>query len=270
MTETEIMKVIIVILLIIIIVLLYIVFKLYPIEPRINSKNSNHVSRDQFNETLKNLNSEIGTRNEYKKKYIDLKNENAELNVKYFQKDESFKDACLEINKLKAQIEEIKRENNELNKLLGKDSTMNGAMAELKDEGVNKVKETSYQSSIQNIYPNETLKDTQRYTETNRVACNIMYASFPRTNGSTKYFTDLTASLVEDSYFELMISSNTNKASFKPLEFMKIRNSDTVMVAIVTEGVKPHSATTILGIEPGEAHKDKVWIIDKPAKIKLA
>lgn len=235
MTEKEI---IIIILLIIIIILVYIVSK----ESINKNKYSNHDSREQYDK----------------------------LKDKYLQKNESYNSACLEINKLKAQIEEIKRENNELNKLLGKDSTMNGVMTELKDEGANKVKDTSYQSSIQNIYPNETLKDTQSYTETNRVACDIMYASFPRTNGSTKYFTDLTTSLVEDSYFELMISSNTNKASFKPLEFMKIRNSDTVMLAIVTEGVKPHSATTILGIEPGEAHKDKVWIIDKPAKIKLA
>jgi hypothetical protein len=43
------------------------------------------------------------------------------------------------------------------------------------------------------------------------------------------------------------------------------------MAAMLTEGVKPNVASTVLAIEPGLVHVEgKDWIIDKPAKIKLA
>lgn len=97
----------------------------------------------------------------------------------------------------------------------------------------------------------------------------VMYASFPRSAGENIYFSDLTENLVDDSFFELKLSKD--KASFKPLNFMKIRNYDPAMAAMQTEGVKPNVASTVLGIEPGEAHIDgKDWVIDKTAKIKLA
>lgn len=99
----------------------------------------------------------------------------------------------------------------------------------------------------------------------------IMYASFPRTAGGSIYFSDLTENLVADSYFELKISNVNGKATFKPLDFMKIRNYDPAMVAMLTDGVKPNVASTVLCIEPGKAHVEgNVWIIDNPAKIKLA
>lgn len=98
-----------------------------------------------------------------------------------------------------------------------------------------------------------------------------MYASFPRTAGSSIYFSDLSENLVEDSYFELKISMASGKATFKPLDFMKIRNYDPAMAAMRTEGVKPNVASTVQGIEHGKAHiEGKDWIIDNPAKIKLA
>lgn len=98
-----------------------------------------------------------------------------------------------------------------------------------------------------------------------------MYASFPRTAGSSIYFSDLSEKRADDSYFELKISVIYEKATFKPIDFMKIRNYDPAMAAMFTEGVKPSTASTVLGIELGEAHKEgKDWIIDKPAKIKLA
>ena len=98
-----------------------------------------------------------------------------------------------------------------------------------------------------------------------------MYASFPRTAGSSIYFSDLSEKRADDSYFELKISVIYEKATFKPIDFMKIRNYDPAMAAMFTEGVKPSTASTVLGIESGEAHKEgKDWIIDKPAKIKLA
>ena len=100
---------------------------------------------------------------------------------------------------------------------------------------------------------------------------NIMYASFPRSAGSTIYFSDLTDKLVDDSYFELRITSDTEKASFRPLDFMKIRNYDPAMAAILTDGVKPNVASTVVGVEPGDAYLEgNDWIIKKLAKIKLA
>lgn len=99
----------------------------------------------------------------------------------------------------------------------------------------------------------------------------IRYASFPRSAGSNIYFSDLTANLADDSFFELKSFDGTDEAIFKPLDFMKIRNYDPAMAAMTTEGVKPNIASTILSIEPGKAHLEgKDWIIDKPAIIKLA
>ena len=60
-------------------------------------------------------------------------------------------------------------------------------------------------------------------------------------------------------------------ASFKPLDFMKIRNYDPAMAAILTDGVKPNVASTVVGVEPGDAYLEgNDWIIKKLAKIKLA
>lgn len=98
-----------------------------------------------------------------------------------------------------------------------------------------------------------------------------MYASFPRSAGSRIYFSDLSENRVDDSYFELKVYVASGKATFKPLDFMKIRNYDPAMAAMLTEGVKPNIASTVIGIEPGKAHiEGKDWIIDNLAKIKLA
>ena len=52
---------------------------------------------------------------------------------------------------------------------------------------------------------------------------------------------------------------------------MKIRNYDEAMAAMRTDGAKPNVATTVLEIEPGEAHQEgKDWIIKYFATIKLA
>lgn len=98
----------------------------------------------------------------------------------------------------------------------------------------------------------------------------IMYASFPRSAGNKTYFTDLTEKQVEDSYFELKISANGEKATFKPIDFMKIRSFDAAMSAVLTEGVKPNLANTVQGVEPGKAYKDgNAWFVENLAKIKL-
>lgn len=97
-----------------------------------------------------------------------------------------------------------------------------------------------------------------------------MYASFPRSAGSNIYFSDLLENRVDDSYFELKVSVASGKATFKPLNFMKIRNYDPAMAVMLTEGVKPNVASAVIGIEPGTAHiEGKDWIIDSLATIKL-
>lgn len=99
----------------------------------------------------------------------------------------------------------------------------------------------------------------------------IMYASFPRSAGSSIYFSDLTDKLSDDSYFELRITNDSGVASFRPLDFMKIRNYDPAMAAILTEGVKPNVASTVVGVESGEAQLEgNDWIIKRLAKVKLA
>ncbi|MBQ0062006.1 MAG: hypothetical protein KBT15_09565, partial [Bacteroidales bacterium] len=99
----------------------------------------------------------------------------------------------------------------------------------------------------------------------------IMYASFPRSAGNRVYFSDLKENKDDDSFFELKISSANGRATFRPLEFMKIRNFDSAMAVMVTDGVKPNVAAVVLGIEPGEAHvEEKDYFIDKLATIKLA
>ena len=98
-----------------------------------------------------------------------------------------------------------------------------------------------------------------------------MYASFPRLAGNSVYFSDLSEKPADDSYFELKVSTVLKKATFKPIDFMKIRNYDEAMAAMRTEGAKPNVATTVLEIKSGEAHKEENdWIIDNFATIKLA
>lgn len=141
----------------------------------------------------------------------------------------------------------------------------------------NPIKEEPKVESATEEQKNEPSQE-ELINETTKVEPNVepskektMYASFPRSAGSSIYFSDLSENLVEDSYFELKVSLASGKATFKPLDFMKIRNYDPAMAAMRTEGVKPNVASTVQGIEHGKAHKEgKDWFIDNPAKIKLA
>ena len=164
-----------------------------------------------------------------------------------------FENACVEIGKLKWKIDELTRKNNELKNLCNKNPFPYES-----DE-----KNNASIPTIENSIGNEKTKES--------IEGIIKYASFPRSVGSSIYFSDLTDKLVDDSYFELRISGNTGKASFRPLDFMKIRNYDPAMAAILTDGVKPNVASTVVGVEPGDAYLEgNDWIIKKLAKIKLA
>jgi len=160
--------------------------------------------------------------------------------------DDEYENLVLENKGLKKTNNELSREINELNTLIEK--------YKKRDEGT------------------LTLKKQEKNDSPSKKSSQIIrYASFPRSAGSNSYFSDLTESLADDSYFELKISEDTGEAIFRPLDFMKIRNYDPAMAAMTTEGVKPNMASSILGIEPGKAHLEgKDWIIDKPATIKLA
>lgn len=167
---------------------------------------------------------------------------------------EKYEKACVEISNLKNRIDELTRDNNELNVLYHKESLSNGVDEKIK--GAN----SEVDRSLEHEKPQERI-DGQI----------IKYSSFPRSAGSTIYFSDLTDKLVDDSYFELRISGDTGIASFRPLDFMKIRNYDPAMAAILTDGVKPNVASTVVGIESGNACLEgNDWIINKLAKVKLA
>lgn len=167
--------------------------------------------------------------------------------------EEKYEKVCVENVKLKCRIDELIRENNELKELYNKDSFPNEC-----DEKI-----SASNPTVEHSLGHEKTKES--------IDGNVKYASFPRSAGSTIYFSDLTDKLVDDSYFELRISGDTRKASFKPLDFMKIRNYDPAMAAILTDGVKPNVASTVVGVEPGEAYLEgNDWIIRYLAKIKLA
>ncbi len=163
---------------------------------------------------------------------------------------DKYEKACVEIGILKSRIDELTRDNNELNVLYHKESNSNGDNEKYEDE-----------------YKNVEYSAPQKKKE----GQITMYSSFPRSAGTTIYFSDLTDKLVDDSYFELRISSDKGKASFRPLDFMKIRNYDPAMAAILTEGVKPNVASSVVKVEMGEACLEgNDWIIKRLAKVRLA
>ena len=205
------------------------------------------------------------------------------------------------LEKQESENSELKRENGELKKLTEEDSnpivskttaarkSSNIPKSELPKESTNDKKIDSSQSSVRDVASaadiqegknikeaKEELKEGTKEDNTKKSKIEsskekTMYASFPRSVGERTYFSDLSENLKEDSFFLLDISIASGEATFKPLDFMKIRNFDAAMVAMLTEGVKQNFATSVIGIEPGKAHLEgKDWVIDNLAKIKLA
>lgn len=171
----------------------------------------------------------------------------------YNELQEKYEKACVEISNLKRKIDELTRDNNELNVLYN-----NSADTDYLRE--------SYETHNSEI----TYPKVDEMSKEHKGVIITKYASFPRSAGSTIYFSDLTDKLADDSYFELRISNETGKATFRPLDFMKIRNYDPAMAAIQTDGVKPNVASSVVGIEAGKARLEgNDWIINEPAKVKL-
>jgi hypothetical protein len=245
---------------------------------------------------------------EYKDLYIkysqiDEKHDKACLDInKYRQTIDELKET---IKELEQKIRDLTRDKEGPNKMPGNEPAPNVTEtmtmvdpastvpeSEQKEEPENNDSSTSSTPSAQDVAsdeieqkenePKEDPKPEPSVEETNTDLTKdkpkvgspkekTMYASFPRSAGSSIYFSDLSVNLLDDSHFELTISIASGKATFKPLNFMKIRNYDPAMAAMRTEGVKPNVASTVIGIEPGKANVEgKDWIIDNLAKIKLA
>jgi len=235
------LQVIAILLILLIISVLFIFFR-----KRVSHDDSSAISyggsvpREKFDLVFNQRNEESQEKVKFEKLYSDYK--------------EKYESACVEIGKLKNRIDELTRDNNELNELYSKETAPYDVDEKLKGEN----------PIVDHSLEHETTQGTI-------VGQKIKYASFPRSAGSTIYFSDLTDKLVDDSYFELRISGDTGIASFRPLDFMKIRNYDPAMAAILTDGVKPNVASTVVGLEPGEAYLEgNDWIIKNLAKIKLA
>lgn len=183
----------------------------------------------------------------------DYRDKLREIQPAYNELQDKYEKACVEIGSLKRRIDELTRDNNELNVLYNKRS-------DLDDFGKKNKADNS-----EDMHP--------QVVEMSQVSIGAMvtkYASFPRSAESTIYFSDLTDKLADDSYFELRISNETGEASFRPLDFMKIRNYDPAMAAIQTDGVKPNMASSVVGVEMGEAYLEgNDWVIKKLAKVKL-
>lgn len=241
------------------------------------SKTTNHktVSSKDYKEVKNQLQK---SKDNYHKIYTDY----SSLLIKNQQLKADYEAACLEIKKLQTENKnlgeekkELTRQNKELDYLNSRETstaTTNETVADDNPSPIttkNKVDQENASTKDSENVKSTQIPITPKVSAAKEI---MMYASFPRSAGSSVYFSDLTENNVEDSYFELKISKSTGKATFKPLDFLKIRNFDPAMVVIRTEGVKPNVALAVTGIKPGEAHleEDKEWIVDKPATIKLS
>lgn len=252
---------------------------------------SHYVSKEKHKQVLEE-------RDKYRNDYEQLKakynkqgnNENDLLLQKYKQENsilhKNIEKLNCDNNNLEQKIRELTRDNDELNKLLRNEpaSSINetprvGITPQISKSALNGEPKTDIYAESSNPQVND-LASTGVSKDKNAVEDELkseystvvtMYASFPRTAGSSVYFSDLSDNRVDDSYFEFKISLIYGKATFKPIDFMKIRNYDEAMAAMRTEGAKPNVATTVLEIKSGEAHKEENdWIIDNFATIKLA
>ena len=187
----------------------------------------------------------------------------ANMNIKYNLIRNDYENACIQINDLKSKIEKLKFDNSELQRKCDELSHL----TERNPSECIFVPKESYRTDIP--YKSEPTKQEERLSISSEYV--TMYASMARQVDNRAYFSDISDNIKDDSYFVLTIHKSSETATYKPLDFMKIRGYDPVMSAIRTEGAKPHAATAVLSIEPGEAHLEgKDWFIDKYTTIKLA
>lgn len=234
---------------------------------------------EEVNKILK-AEKDSGNDSQYEQKYKQIckVNDNLEQKVAKLINDKF---------DLENKLKELKRDNDELNRIIGYGSgskppvtsnpdypTFNTPKSEANEGSMSDDQQNSSRPSSQDPVSEEggdnrdVPKENFQFDSFKGIT---MYASFPRLAGNSVYFSDLSENLADDSYFELKVSNELEKATFKPINFMKIRNYDEAMAAMRTEGAKPNVATTVMDIKPGEAHKEENdWIIDNFATIKLA
>ena len=232
----------IIVILLIIIVIQYCNLKQYNKE---RQSLGNNIPREKFNSLFR--------------KKDQTEQEKNDILIKYNSLRSDYESICLctdnykqEINKLKAENARLNRTIDELNEIIGRPQAS----------------PVSHKSSMQAFSAmsdfDENSKEPQILSKDVK-----MFASFPRLAENRQYFSELT-DREEGAYFELMVSKETGKATFKPINFLQIRNYDSAMSVIQTEGAKPNVATNILSVKPGTAHiEDDVWIIDSLVKIQL-
>lgn len=248
--------------------------------------SSKHISKDKYNSVVSECRQWQTTCNSLKKQVESKQRDYLTLRSEYNRIKEQFGDCVIKNSQLKEEIEKLKKEQGgqlqEEKKeqssskapqkfTFEKDSSeSNNVASENSDE---KKEEEKNLNNSPKTTDHSIQEDTQEKNEIKRDSSEgmIMYASFPRSAGSQRYFSDLHENRADDSFFEFIINEIQGKATFKPLDFMKIRSIDESMIAIETEGAKPNVASSVIGIEPGSAHLEgKDWIIDKQAKLKLA
>ena len=224
----------------------------------------------------------------YRSKFIQYRDKCDKLQRDYKKIDAQNEDLLRQIGKIEKEKEdlallnrELTRKYDELNKLLESQpvpvahaqtnvAPLNPDIKESESKNVDLEAQKPENPSNEEVQANP-VAPIEEVSEKALPKEVTMYASFPRSAGNCIYFSDLTEIIGDDSYFELKISKDKNTATFRPLDFMKIRNYDAAMIAILTDGVKPNAASSVIGIENGKVHKEgSDWIIDTPAKIKLA
>ena len=247
----------------------------------INKKNKGNKGDGSTGYVSKEKHSEIiRERDKYCQEVKQLKEDND-------KKDKEYVELYRDYKRLEQENKELTRNNDELNKLIdnepdptfsetpiGGTKTSNNSKPVFNEKPVTDDQEKASQHPVQDQFSTVASNNNsfdKGYSKAESSKEKTKYASFPRTAGSSIYFSDLSDNLADDSYFELKISVGNGNATFKPIDFMKIRNYDPAMAAMLTEGVKPNVASTVIGIEPGMAHLEgNDWIIDNLAKIKLA
>lgn len=171
----------------------------------------------------------------------------------------------METNKIVSEVKSLK---SSMSAYLQNDNSANTPSSTNNVQANNNSEETSSGAINTASQEGNNKKQTKHELKLSRL---IKYADFPRSSGSMIYFTDVSETKNDDSFFELEIDASGQNAIFKPLDFLKIRGVDEAMLAITTEGVRPNLANSVVGITPGTVVLEgDVWKIKQQAIIKLA
>lgn len=247
---------------------------------------SKQISKDKYNSVVSECRQWQTTCNSLKKQVESKQKDYLALRTEYNRIKEQLGDCVIKFSQLKEEYEKIKKEqsgqlqedkkeqssSSAPQKFAFEKETSENNIAGSENSNEKEGDEKNLNSSPEKTnYPKKDDPKEENETKHNSSEETIMFSSFPRSGGAQRYFSDLQNTRGDDSFFEFKINKERGEATFKPLDFMKIRSIDDAMIAIETEGAQPNAASTVIDIEPGTAHLEgKDWIIDKRAIIKLA